>query len=54
MRALIFGIFKSGEKIALSKVMMLMITTSDNTRVCGANRWRVPGSLSMNGSQKWI
>jgi beta-lactamase class A len=27
----ILGSFKSGEKIALSKVMMLMITTSDNT-----------------------
>ncbi|HMG88514.1 MAG TPA: serine hydrolase [Chryseolinea sp.] len=27
----ILGSFKSGEKIALSKVLMLMITTSDNT-----------------------
>ncbi|MGN7204827.1 serine hydrolase [Pedobacter sp. SAFR-022] len=27
----ILGSFKNGEKIALSKVMMLMITTSDNT-----------------------
>jgi beta-lactamase class A len=27
----ILGSFKSGEKISLSKVMMLMITTSDNT-----------------------
>lgn len=27
----ILGSFKTGEKIALSKVMMLMITTSDNT-----------------------
>ena len=27
----ILGSFKNGEKISLSKVMMLMITTSDNT-----------------------
>jgi beta-lactamase class A len=41
----ILGSFKSGEKISLSKVMMLMITTSDNT----ASLWCQ--SLAGNGTE---
>ena len=50
----ILGSFKDGEKIALGKVLMLMITTSDNTASYGVSRWRVRVLSLMHGLNSMV